>query len=168
MSEPFLGEIKLFPWDWPPKGWALCNGAVLPINQNPALFALIGTTYGGNGTTTFALPDFRGRVPVHPSAAHPDQGVVGGQEQVTLTEGQIPQHTHSVHATSSEGTQTSFQNAVFAKSPVYSTPSAPSALQPLAPNMVTNMGGSQPHNNIQPSLVLNYCIATTGIFPSRS
>ncbi|WP_041523732.1 phage tail protein [Gilvimarinus agarilyticus] len=165
MSEPFVGEVKLFPWDWPPKGWALCNGAVLSINQNQALFALIGTTYGGNGTTTFALPDFRGRVPVHPSAAHPKQGVAGGQEQVTLTESQMPQHTHLVHASSSDGTQTSFQNAVFAKSPVYA---APSALQPLAPNMVTSSGGSQSHNNIQPSLVLNYCIATAGIFPSRS
>ena len=164
MSEPFLGEVKLFPWNWAPRGWAVCNGAILSISQFQELFSLIGTTYGGNGITTFALPDFRGRVPIHPSAANPKQGVLGGKEQVALTESEIPQHSHPVHATSEQGSQTSFQNTVFASSNVYTTQSEP---QPLAPGMVTSAGGGLPHENMQPSLVLNYCIATAGLFPSR-
>lgn len=165
MSEPFVGEVKLFPWSWAPRGWALCNGALLSISQNQSLFSLLGTTYGGDGSTTFALPDFRGRVPVHPSTANHKQGLSDGQENVTLTESEMPQHTHQVHATSTDGSETSFQNTVFAASKVYSSQSVP---QPLASSLVTNSGGGLSHNNVQPSLVLNYCIAMTGTFPSRS
>lgn len=168
MSEPFLGELKIMSFNFPPKGWAMCNGQFMPINQNQALFALLGTTYGGNGQTTFALPDLRGRVPIHFSPGH-DQGERAGQESHTLTQAEMPQHTHTFGANSGnattdagnvdpKGTFAAFNNG-------YKDPSNLRAIQPAT---VSNVGGNQPHTNQQPYLVLKYCIALQGIFPSRN
>lgn len=174
MAEPFIGEIKYFSFPWPPKNWAICNGAQLAINTNQALFSLLGTTFGGNGVTTFALPDLRGRVPMHPSSSVP-QGGQGGVENVTLISSQLPAHNHQVMVSSkTNGSQEEYANAVIALGAVGSNPAnvyAPAsagALQPLIPNTVSSAGGNQPHTNLQPSLVGNFCIALTGIFPSRN
>jgi microcystin-dependent protein len=168
--DPYLGEIRLFPWDWPPTGWALCNGALMSIAQNSALFALLGTFYGGDGRQTFALPDLRGRTPIHYGNVYP-QGAQDGTENVTLTLSMMPQHTHLLKATSSTADALTPVGHVFAQvhangpAPHYV---APSAYVPLNPASVQPAGSSQPHQNMQPYLVLNYCIATTGIFPSRN
>jgi microcystin-dependent protein len=174
MAEPFIGEIKFFSFSWPPKYWAPCNGALLPINQNQALFSLLGTTFGGNGVTTFALPDLRGRVPMHSGSSTP-QGVQGGLENVTLNTTQIPTHNHQVMASSkTNGSQEEYANAVIALGAIGTTPAnvyAPAsvgALQPLVANTVSSTGGTQPHTNLQPSLVGNFCIALQGIYPSRN
>lgn len=171
MSDPFIGEIKLVAYGAIPHGWAPCDGRLLAINTNQALFSLLGTTYGGNGVTTFALPDLRGRVAMHPSASNP-QGSVGGAENVTLTQNNLPSHNHFVGATSTVADSTAFTNNYVAAT---SNPqgavnlyAAPASLQPLAAASVSNTGGNQPHENCQPSLVLNYCIALNGIFPSRN
>ena len=166
MAEPFLSEIKIMSFNFPPKGWALCNGQLLPINQNQALFALLGTTYGGNGQTTFALPNLRGRVPIHRGNGH-TLGEAAGSTSVTVNIQQLPTHTHAVSATSAD------QNRVVDPSGRYLGPANnlygdPSALVTLAPQSVSNVGGSQPHNNMMPYLVLNFCIALQGIFPSQN
>ena len=168
MSEPFLAEIKIMGFGgFAPKGWAQCNGQLLPINQNQALFSLLWTTYGGNGQTTFALPDMRGRVPEH-FGSH-TRGMRSGEEAHTLTSAEMPAHTHFVSA--NNGTATSnapIANGRLANSTpqnLYGPPSAPTAMDPGA---VTNVGGSQPHNNMQPYLTLNFCIALQGIFPSMN
>ena len=171
MSDFFLGEIKLLPYEWPPKGWALCAGQLLSIASNQALFSLIGTTYGGNGTTTFGLPDLRGRVPAHPSPSTP-QGTVDGFENVTLNLGNLPAHNHLVSATTTAGNNIAFDGNYIASgannSGAVTVYGDASNLQPLIPASVSSVGGNQPHENCQPSLVLNYCIAITGIFPSRN
>jgi microcystin-dependent protein len=174
MAEPFLGEIKFFSFNWPPKYWALCNGSLLPIAQNQALFSLLGTTFGGNGVTTFALPDLRGRVPMHPNGTAP-QGVQGGVENVTLNTTQIPMHNHAVMVSSkTNGAQEEFENAVVALGAIGTAaanvyaPATAGSPQPLTPNMVSTAGGTQAHTNCQPSLVGNYCIALNGIYPSRN
>lgn len=167
MSTPFLGEIKIISFNYAPQGWAFCNGQFLPINQNQALFALLGTTYGGNGQTTFALPDLRDRVPIHRGAGF-TQGQRAGDFTHTLTTNEMPQHTHQVLATNEQqntivpGNTTLFANV--APSEIYSGTSS----QPMNTQMVTNTGGSQPHQNTQPTLVLNFCIALQGIFPSQN
>jgi microcystin-dependent protein len=178
MSEPFLSEIKLMSFNFSPKGWAMCNGQFLPINQNQALFSLLGTTYGGDGRVTFALPDLRSRIPIHTGDGH-TLGERGGQEAHTLTISEMPTHLHQMHG---DGTTAAANNAViplagnslgqttgvasqgsgFAVN-IYSTNAANAT---LAPGVVSNTGGSQPHENRQPYLVLNWCIATQGIFPS--
>jgi microcystin-dependent protein len=166
MSTPFLGEIKIISWNFSPKGWALCNGQQLPINQNQALFSLLGTMYGGNGQTTFALPDMRSRVPIHVGAGF-IQGQAGGQEFHTVTQSEMPAHTHVVNASTNTAGATNVPTAnIFASSNVaaYQT----SANNTLIPSEVSNFGGSQPHENRQPFLVLNYIIALQGIFPSRN
>ncbi|HXD45249.1 MAG TPA: tail fiber protein [Pseudolabrys sp.] len=166
--DQYLGEIRMFTWNWPPKGWALCNGAILPIAQNAALFSLLGTTYGGNGTTTFALPDLQGRVPIHRSSQYPE-GARAGEEQVTLTQSTLPQHIHMLQATTTAGDKKVPKFAIAASSVAtdfYYSP--PSPLVQLNPASIGMVGGSQPHPNMQPFLVLNYCIAMTGIFPSRN
>jgi microcystin-dependent protein len=168
MSEPFMGEIKLVAFGFPPKGWALCNGQLLPINQNQALFSLLGTMYGGNGQTTFALPNLRGRVPLH-SGQGLVQGQVAGEEVHTLTIGELPAHGHTVSATSSAATtEAPAQTLTFATSsgsPAY----APAQnLVAMDPGAIVPTGGSQPHENRQPYLVLYACIALVGIFPSRN
>ncbi len=164
MSEPFLGEIKLFSFDFPPKGWAFCNGQLLPINQNQALYALLGTTYGGNGQTTFALPELRGKCVLH--TGNIGLGTAGGSESVTLTQQQLPTHTHGVLASTDVGNTPNVSGSFLAGfNEGYRTPTA---LTTLRPSTVTNVGGSQPHENMSPYLVLNFCIALQGIFPSRN
>ena len=165
MSEPFLSEIKVVSFNFPPKGWALCNGQFLPINQNQALFALLGTTYGGNGQTTFALPNLRGRVPISFGGSH-DLGEAAGSTSVTINQSQMPAHTHLVGATSTNATTPVPTNNFFASS--NNAYAAPANLTPLEAGSITNVGGSQPHNNMMPYLVLNFIIALQGIFPSRN
>lgn len=164
MSEPFLAEIRIFPYN-APRGWAACNGQLLPINQNQALFSLLGTTYGGNGTTTFALPNLQGRVPIHFGNGH-TIGENGGQQAHTVSMAEMPAHLHSVMARSANAdTPIATGNSLASANNVYA---APAGLTPLHSSSVTNVGGSQPHENMQPYLVLNYCIALQGIFPSRN
>jgi microcystin-dependent protein len=169
--DPFLGEIRLFPWEWPPRGWLLCAGQLLPIQQNSALFALLGTTYGGNGTTNFALPDLRSRVPIDRSIQEP-QGARDGTETVTLTNATMPTHTHALIGTSTVATLKgpaahALANDTSPAADFYAA-AAGNPLTPLSPNSVSVGGGNQPHDNMQPFLVLNYCIANSGIFPSRN
>ncbi|XXQ38765.1 Phage tail collar domain-containing protein [Plasmodiophora brassicae] len=168
---PYLGAIALTSFSFPPKGWAFCNGQILPINQNQALFALLGTTYGGNGQTTFALPDLRGRSPVHVSGSTV-LGQKGGAETVTITTSTMPAHTHAVPASSSaaNGNTAPLASSVFGATNVErlycSTDAAPSTT--LDASAVGSAGGSQPHENMPPYLALNYVIALQGIFPSQN
>jgi microcystin-dependent protein len=165
MAEPFLSEIRMFSFDFPPKGWAFCNGQFLPINQNQALFALLGTTYGGNGQTTFALPNLQGCVPIHSGNGH-NLGEKAGASSVTITQQTMPQHTHSVNATTDNGDALNPTGNVFsAMSNAYRSPDN---LIALRSDTLTTVGGGQPHNNMMPYLVLNYCIALQGIFPSQN
>lgn len=166
MSEPFLSEIKLVSFNFPPKGWALCNGQFLPINQNQALFALLGTTYGGNGQTTFALPNLRGRLPIHMGNGH-TLGEAAGTTSVTVNIQQLPTHIHFTQATNNAATSDDPTNNVLgqAGANVYAAFQSAAA---MGAQMVTNVGGSQPHNNMMPYLVLNFIIALQGIFPSRN
>lgn len=172
MSDPFLAEIRTFGFTFAPSGWALCNGQLLPIQQNTALFSLLGTTYGGNGTTTFALPDLRGRAPMQPGTgpglSNHVLGESGGSETVTLLEAEMPAHTHALRAnvTDPGDTSTPGPAASFAASSGGALYQA-SADTELDPSALGGVGGSQPHNNLQPYLVVNYCIALQGEFPSR-
>src|SRR5688572_16427604 len=165
MSEPFLSEIKIMSFNFPPKGWALCNGQFLPINQNQALFALLGTTYGGNGQTTFALPNLRGRVPIHMGNGHA-LGEAAGSTSVTVNIQQLPTHMHGLQGSSSDQNVTLDPSAAFL-APVNNTytPPASGNFTTLSPTMVTSVGGSQPHNDMMPYLTLNFIIALQGIFP---
>ncbi len=171
MTEPFIGEIKMGGWNFAPRGYAFCNGQLLSIAQNTALFSLLGTTYGGNGQTTFALPDLRGRVPLHwgqgPGLSNYVLGEVSGTETVTLTTQQMPQHNHQVAATSEEaGSKTPIGNLPgFSASPIYSNAAATGTMNPA---MIGVAGGSQPHPNLQPFLAVTFVIALEGIFPSRN
>lgn len=169
MSDPFLGEIKIVPYNFAPRGWAFCNGQILPIAQNTALFSLLGTTFGGNGQTTFALPDLRSRVPLHsgqgPGLSSYSLGQVGGTESVTLTVNEMPSHPHLAEATQGAATGTRPGNSFPATGGSYSSTSDGTVMNP---SFIKPAGGSQPHNNIQPYLALNFCIALTGIFPSRN
>jgi microcystin-dependent protein len=166
MSEPFLSEIKVVSFNFPPKGWALCNGQFLPINQNQALFALLGTTYGGNGQTTFALPNLRGRVPIHIGNGH-TLGEAAGSTSVTVNIQQLPTHTHFVNASLTAGDTPASSGTLLADTPanIYNPPAN---LTTLNPANVSSVGGSQPHNNMMPYLVLNFIIALQGIFPSQN
>ena len=165
MAEPFLSEIRLFSFNFPPKGWAFCNGQLLPINQNQALFALLGTTYGGNGQTTFALPDLRGRCAMHEGDGH-ILGEKAGTETVTLTQQQMPQHLHFMQAANKDGDLAvpggnllaNFNNGY----------RGASNLVPLLAGTIGNVGGSQAHTNMCPYIVINFCIALQGIFPSQN
>lgn len=168
MATPFLGEIKLFPMNWAPVGWHLCDGTLLSIQSNAALFALLGTMYGGNGTTTFALPDLRGRVPIHFGPIYV-QGETDGVENVTLTNSQIPSHSHPFQGINTTGGSTKpIGNALGNTSTADPKYASDSPLQPLNITSVGPAGGNIPHNNMQPYLVLNYSIALKGIFPSRN
>lgn len=164
MAEPFLSEIRLFSFGFAPKGWAMCNGQLLPINQNQGLFSLLGTTFGGDGRVNFALPDMRGRVPIHVGNAH-TLGEAAGSQAVTLTIAQLPTHTHVANATTGDASVGNPSNAMYARATntVYADEGNLVALNPAA---VTNIGGSQAHLNMQPFLTLNFCIALQGIFPS--
>ncbi|HME69041.1 MAG TPA: tail fiber protein [Myxococcota bacterium] len=169
MSEPFLGEIRIFSFNFPPRGWAFCNGQLLAINQNQALFSILGTTYGGDGRTNFALPNLQTRVPLHFG-----QGIIlgqqGGSEPVTLSIGQIPAHTHTLAASTDPAVDKLPTADALAKkarfgADVYAAAPAGTTLHPAS---LGNTGGSQPHENMQPFTVLNFAIALTGIFPSRN
>jgi microcystin-dependent protein len=170
MGTPFLGELRIVSFNYPPVGWALANGQFLPINQNQALFSLFGTMYGGNGQTTLALPNLRGRVPIHVGAGF-IQGQAGGEEAHTLTQSELPAHTHIAMGTNNNATQpgpnpNAGSNAYArAGNQMYGTVGNLVAMSPL---VVGNVGGSQPHQNQQPYLVLNYIVALQGIFPSRN
>lgn len=166
MATPFLGEIKLLSFNFPPKGWAFCNGQFLPINQNQALFSLLGTTFGGNGQTTFALPDNRGRTPIHVGGSH-TLGERGGEEAHTLNISELPTHTHAQQAASGNATTAVPSIALVPAASVnYEAYRSATGLVPMAPTSVTNNGGSQSHVNMQPFLTLSFCIALQGIFPS--
>ncbi|MCU0496012.1 MAG: tail fiber protein [Anaerolineae bacterium] len=167
MSEQFLGEIRIMSFGLAPKGWALCNGQLLPINQNQALFALLGTTYGGNGQTNFALPDLRSRVPLHFGNGF-TLGQSGGQEAHTLTLSEMPAHNHFVMFSTQVGTT---PNATTTSIPARAGTNAYGPLQSagtMNPQALGTIGGNQPHENRQPFLTLSFCIALQGIFPSRS
>jgi microcystin-dependent protein len=166
--DPFLGEIRLVAFTFAPRGWALCAGQLLPINQNQALFALLGTTYGGDGRTTFALPDLRGRVPVgagqSATGSSYELGSNGGQETVKLTASQLPAHSHSVRASSGASTTRNPSNGVAAAGGAY----AATGNAKMSTAMITRSGGGQAHDNRQPYVSLNYIIALQGIFPSQA
>ena len=166
MSEPFLSEIRLMSFVFAPRGWALCNGQLLPINQNQALFSLLGTTYGGNGQTTFALPDLRSRAPVHVGSGH-TLGERGGEAAHTVSIAELPTHAHTVVGTTASATGRLVGPTVglgtSTGSAAYSPPGAPVA---MAASSLGPVGGSQAHENRQPFLTLSFCIALQGIFPS--
>jgi microcystin-dependent protein len=172
MENPFVGEIALVGFNFAPVGWALCNGQLLAINQNTALFSLLGTMYGGDGVTTFALPDLRGRVPLHmgqgPGLSNRTIGEAAGAESSTLTPAQMPAHTHQAMSTSFNGVTDSPVGNVPARdaagTPIYGT--VPNA--PMHAGAIQSTGGSQPHDNMQPFLAINYIISLVGIYPSRS
>ncbi|MGZ4107820.1 MAG: phage tail protein [Tumebacillaceae bacterium] len=165
MSEPYIGEIRLFGNTYAPRGWALCNGQILSIQQNAALFSLLGTTYGGNGQTTFALPDLRGRVPIHQNSSFP-LGAVGGEATHTVTITEMPAHTHLVRGSTNAASTPDPTNATWANAEnLYA---AATALTPMNGATITPTGGSQPHDNMQPYTAMNYCIALVGIYPSRN
>jgi microcystin-dependent protein len=166
MAEPFLSEIRIMSFNFPPKGWAFCNGQLLPINQNQALFSLLGTNYGGNGQTTFGLPNLQGRTPIHMGGGF-TLGQSGGELSHTLTQSEMPQHLHFVNASNTDTGGTSNPNGQFlgGANNVYHSPTNLVTMQPAT---VTSVGGSQPHTNTQPFLALNFCIALQGIFPSQN
>ncbi len=175
MADPFVAEIRIFPFNFAPKGWAFCNGQLLPISQNTALFALLGTTYGGDGKSTFALPDLEGSSAMHPGQGQGlslrDLGEMGGAETVTLLQSEMPAHTHAANAvgvvstTAAPSTQTAIARSV--NGSAFAAYAQGNALQQLAPEALPIAGGSLPHNNLQPYLTLNYCIAMQGVFPAR-
>ena len=167
MPTPFLGEIKIISWNFAPQGWAFANGQQLPINQNQALFSLFGTMYGGNGQTTFALPDFRGRVPVHVGNGH-TQGEAGGQTAHTVTQSEMPQHTHFHQVTNNVGTDSNPNSGLVISKAVAQSYGAAANLTTMNNQTISNVGGSQPHENRQPYLVLNFIVALQGIFPARN
>jgi microcystin-dependent protein len=181
MAEPFLSEIRVFSFGFAPKGWALCNGQLLPINQNQALFSLLGTTYGGNGQTTFALPDLQGRVPIHQGSGH-TTGEKGGEQAHTLSLSELPQHNHMMQAVGADADQNvggisagptralaqgivSLTNKSTLPANIWGTGPINQA---MSQQTISNTGGSQGHLNMQPFLVLNFSIALQGIFPSQN
>jgi microcystin-dependent protein len=165
MAEPFLSEIRLMSFDFAPKGWAKCEGQLLPINQNQALFALLGTTYGGNGQTLFALPDLRGRTPIHVGSGH-TLGERGGEQAHTLSIAELPSHVHVANGTSDNATVDSPAGNLLASGANQYAPPPPTTS--LSPGTLGNVGGSQAHLNMMPFLTLTFCIALQGIFPSRN
>jgi microcystin-dependent protein len=166
VSEAYLSEIRLFSFNWVPKGWAMCNGQLLPINQNQALFSLLGTTYGGDGRVNFALPDLRGRVPIHFGSSH-TLGERAGSESVTLSIQQLPQHIHFVNGSTVATGGSDNPSGLFlgSASNLYHTPTGLTAMNP---GTIGNVGGSQAHENRQPFLTLTFGIALQGIFPSQN
>jgi len=167
MSEPFLSEIRIFSFNYAPKSWAMCNGQLLPINQNQALFSLLGTTYGGNGQTTFGLPDLRGSIPMHVGQGH-TLGEKAGEAVHTLIQSEMPQHIHFLNASSQNAnTPVPGNDLPASANNAYVNPAAGS-LTTLQPATISNVGGSQPHENRQPYLTLTFCIALQGVFPSQN
>jgi microcystin-dependent protein len=176
LADPFVAEIRIFPFNFAPKGWAFCDGQILPLSQNTALFSLLGTTYGGDGKSTFALPDLQGSAPMHPGqgpglSLH-DLGETGGSETVTLLESEIPVHTHALNASQGDGTERTPSaggtGQLLATGIAISQYQTPGAQTNLNDAVVAPVGGDQPHNNMQPYLTLNFCIALQGVYPPRS
>lgn len=167
MAEPFLSEIRIMSFSFAPKGWALCNGQLLPINQNQALFSLLGTTYGGDGRVNFALPDLRGRAPIHMGSGH-TLGERGGEQAHTLSISEIPTHTHVLNGSSSDGTAPIAATNLLARAAPINPYLAPTNLAALNAASIANVGGSQAHLNMQPFLALTFSIALQGIFPSQN
>jgi microcystin-dependent protein len=167
MAEPFLSEIRIMSFSFAPKGWALCNGQLLPINQNQPLFSLLGTTYGGDGRVNFALPNLQGNAPMHMGSGH-TLGERGGEQAHTLSISEIPTHTHTANATSKDGDSAVPTNNLLARAAPANPYIAPTNLGALNPATLGNVGGSQAHLNMQPFLVLTFCIALQGIFPSQT
>ncbi len=167
MAEPFLSEIRMVSFNFAPKGWAMCNGQLMPVNQNQALFSLLGTMYGGDGRATFGLPDLQGRTPIHIGNNH-TQGERAGEQGHTLTIAEIPQHSHTLSAINTNAgnvnTPSNANLAASAPAEIYATAN----LVPMSNTSLGAAGGSQPHNNMQPSLTIGFCIALQGIFPSPS
>lgn len=172
MSEPFLAEIRIVGFNFAPRGWALCDGQILPINQNQSLYSLLGTTYGGDGRTSFALPDLRGRTPLHrttsstPGIGDHKLGQRGGEETHTLSVGEMPQHTHGARAANLEAVTTDPGGSVLANAPGMYGPASTTIM--MRPNNLTTSGNNNAHDNMQPSLAVNFCIALQGLFPSRN
>jgi microcystin-dependent protein len=166
MSEPFLAEIRMVGFNFAPRGWAFCDGQILPINQNQSLYSLLGTTYGGDGRTSFALPDLRSRTPIHRGNGH-SLGQKSGAETIMLTAAQIPSHTHAFRASSTAGNDRDSGGKILAGAPIY-RPHADSRVTPLRSGSITNTGGGQDHNNMQPYTTVSFTIALQGLFPSRN
>jgi microcystin-dependent protein len=171
MADPFVAEIRIFPFNFAPKGWAWCDGQLLPLSQNTALFSLLGTTYGGNGKSNFALPDLQGRAPMHPGqgpglSLH-DLGETGGSDTVSLLESEIPSHAHPLIASQSDAIERTPGGQLLATTIGLGAYASPNALTNLNPNALAPAGGDQPHNNMQPYLTFYFCIALQGVFPPR-
>ena len=167
MSEPFLAEIRMVGFNFAPRGWAFCDGQILPINQNQSLYSLLGTTYGGDGRTSFALPDLRSRTPLHVNSSHP-QGKKSGVETVTLTAAETAAHTHTAKATNVPASTRRPTGDLLANHVgLYRAPEAANSIA-IRSGTITNAGGGQAHNNMQPFITLNFCIALQGLFPSRN
>jgi microcystin-dependent protein len=171
--DPFVAEIRIFPFNFPPKGWAFCNGQILPLSQNTALFSLLGTTYGGDGKSNFALPNLQGSAPMHPGqgpglSLH-DLGENGGSDTVSLLESEIPSHAHAWMASNADATSQTAANNLLAGGvggiAMYATPGA---VTQLSDNALAPAGGDQSHNNLQPYLTLNFCVALQGVYPPRT
>jgi microcystin-dependent protein len=170
MADPFVAEIRIFPFNFAPRGWAWCDGQLLPLSQNTALFSLLGTTYGGNGKSNFALPDLQGRAPMHPGqgpglSLH-DLGETGGSETVSLLESEMPSHSHQFRATADDDDSTLPGSHYYGQlSILYAPGNSPQVS--MAPETLAPAGGDQPHNNMQPYLTFYFCIALQGVFPPR-
>ncbi len=172
MADPFVAEIRIFPFNFAPKGWAWCDGQLMPLSQNTALFSLLGTTYGGNGKSNFALPDLQGRAPMHPGqgpglSLH-DLGETGGSETVSLLESEIPAHSHNLMASNQPAEDRAPANEILGRSvgaSLYQTTT--SVIQAMSGQALAPAGGGQPHNNMQPYLTFYFCIALQGVFPPR-
>ncbi|MDP9239537.1 MAG: tail fiber protein [Actinomycetota bacterium] len=167
MADPFIGEIRMFAGSFSPNGWMFCNGAILPISEYDTLFTLIGTTYGGDGQETFALPNLQSRLPLHRNASHL-LGEASGTETVTLTTSQMPLHAHALTASSGNATASGANGNVLAQTPTYTPYIAAGANKALSPVSVGPEGGSQPHENVQPFLCINFIISLFGIYPSQT
>ncbi|MEZ4523295.1 MAG: tail fiber protein [Thermomicrobiales bacterium] len=171
MSEPFVGEIRMFAGNFAPRGWAFCDGQLLAVSQNDALFSLLGTIYGGDGRTTFGLPDLRGRIPIHaghgPGLSERRLGSKAGAESVTLTVNQLPSHTHTMRASSQNALQTGGQNNVLGQPTSIDIYRVTAPDVNLAGSAIANVGGSRSHTNLQPFLCIHFIIALVGIYPSR-
>ncbi len=167
MSEPFLAEIRIVGFNFAPRGWAFCDGQILPINQNQSLYSLLGTTYGGDGRTSFALPDLRGRVPIHAGFGFA-LGGRSGEETHTVAANEMPQHSHTLRGSGNDGDANRPDGRVLAREVGGLYRQYPSSLVALGAGSVTNVGGGQTHENMQPYLAVNFCIALQGLFPSRN
>lgn len=169
MSEPFLAEVRIVGFNFAPRGWAFCDGQIMPINQNQSLYSLLGTTYGGDGRTSFALPDMRGRVPIHVGSSNGTdhrEGQKSGEETHTLSAGEMPNHDHALQATSTNAnTANPVGNMLAAANNQYRDPSN---LTEVNTATIANVGGGQAHENMQPWIAVNFCIALQGLFPSRN